>query len=103
YQLAGHSVRLTRAGRIDDPKPIAPVLGHQPVHSTRALLHRHSAEFLFNVAGAANYVLGLVRRLAGYSRMPPKQKRDIRSQVINGLSVEIIRTLCAEVTEILLL
>src|SRR5699024_9256353 len=74
YRLASHSVRLTRAGRIDDPKPIVPVTGHEFAHSTRALLHRHSAEFLFNVAGVANYVLSLVRRLAGYSRMSPEQK-----------------------------
>lgn len=63
----------------------------------------YSNDVVFKSTSNANYILSLVRKLAGYSRMFEEDKKAARGQVLNGLSIDIIRMLCADVVEIFLM
>lgn len=106
YSLATHTVKLSKTGRIEDPK----ILNHSEIKDcgfdqdtlkAKALIRKHSIEFIFRPTSNSNYVLNLVRKLSGYCRMTDDKKKEVRTQVVNGLSVNVIRTLCDEVSEIL--
>lgn len=107
YQIAVHSVRLSKAGRVEDPQPVLAQgetvsmlnLGGDsrlPIFVRRS----HSVEFVFKANSNANYVLSLVRRLAGFKTLPEEKQKEVRAQVNSGLTFALLDSLCNEVAEI---
>lgn len=107
YQLAMHSVRLTKSGTIDDPQGVLNQGDSQvtlnlskecrlPIDVRRI----HSMEFVFKSSSNANYVLNLVRRLSGLKQMTDEKAKEVRAHVTEGLNVNVISRLCNEVTEV---
>lgn len=106
YSLATHSVKLTKTGRIEEPKLLNVVdlqdgCIDQETIKSKAMLRKHSIEYIFKQTSNSNYVLGLIRKMAGYCKMTEDKKKEVRNQVVNGLSVNCLRMLCEEVSEIL--
>ena len=107
YQLAMHSVKLTKSGSIEDPQVILNqgdslvslnISGERrlPINVQRI----HSVEFLFKSSSNANYVLTLIRRLAELKQMTEEKAKEVRTQVTEGLSLNVLSKLCTEVTEV---
>lgn len=64
---------------------------------------RHTTEYLFKPTANTNYVLNLIRKLANCARMTEEAKSNARSEVTSGLSLNVIRMLCAEVMDIFMM
>ncbi|UXI16473.1 tRNA dimethylallyltransferase [Sarcoptes scabiei] len=94
YCIALHSLRLDRKGRLKDSRLI---LDHRP---RKHPLQRHSLEYIFNENSNANYILNLIRKLYGVERMDERRKKEITTEVINGLSFNVIKNVCDDVSEI---
>lgn len=108
YSLAYHAVRINVQNRVENPKALVNLScgeldrNLQFVERANEQQLKHSIEVVFNESEVANKVLALIRKMADLGRMSAEQKKEVKRQVAAGLTVELIRKLCKEVTSILL-
>ena len=99
YTHAAHSVEMTLAGTMVDP--VAVECKDTSDSKFVKLMHEHSMEYLFKSTSYANYVLDLVRKLRQINKMSEQKRREVRNEVVNGLTLNVINGLCDEVSELL--
>lgn len=100
YSIALHSLKLEKNGRVTDPQLIMNAGKILPDESKQTFYQKHSIEYVFNSTSNANYILNLIRKLAGFNQMSDNLKHEAISAVSNGLSLNVIQVVCNDAFEI---
>lgn len=99
YSIALHSLILGKNGRVTEPHLI--INGGKIFdESKQTFQQKHSIEYVFNSTSNANYILNLIRKLAGFNQMSDQLRQETITNVSNGLSLNVIRVVCDDVFEI---
>ena len=100
YTVAVHSLALTPLGGLVEPLLAIPSTAEPNEPREAKLMRDHSLEYIFKGTSYGNYVLDLIRKLRNINKMSEERKRQVRTEVINGLTFNVITGLCEEVTDL---